>query len=57
MHKLYRFGFVDDHTDESWKWTIQESKVIQKKGLEYWLKQTDGPYGFQYWSDKNKTEK
>ena len=57
IHKLYRFGFVDDHTDESWKWTIQESKIIQKKGLEYWLKQTDGPYGFQYWVDKNKTEK
>jgi hypothetical protein len=47
MHKLYRYGYVDDHTDESWKWTLKESAIIQQKGLYYWLLNTDGPYGFR----------
>lgn len=57
MHKLYKYGFVDDHTEDSWKWTLQEAKVIQKTGLEFWLNHTEGPYGFQYWYNKNKNIK
>lgn len=53
MHKLYRNGFVDDHTEESWNWTKKEATVIQKTSLEYWLKNTEGPYGFEYWKNKN----
>ena len=52
LHKLYRYGFVDDHTDESWKWTLREASHIQKVGLEYWMENTEGPYEFQYWRDK-----
>ena len=52
LQKLYRYGFIDDHTTESWNWTLQEANIIQKKGLEYWLNKTGGPYGFQYWTDK-----
>ena len=51
--KLYRYGFIDDHTDESWEWTLKESDKIQKIGLEQWLKKTEGPYGFKYWLNKN----
>jgi len=53
LHKLYRYGFIDDHTDKSWNWTLNESDKIQKIGLENWFK-TEGPYGFQYWLNKNK---
>ena len=53
LYKLYRYGFIDDHTDESWKWTLKESDKIQKIGLEQWLKKTEGPYGFNYWLNKN----
>lgn len=52
LMELYRYGFIEDHTDESWKWTLRESDIISKKGFEYWLHQTEGPYGFQYWSQK-----
>ena len=58
MHKLYRYGFVDDHTEESWKWTLKQSSIIQKTSLEFWLHNTDGPYGFYYGrgvNDKNNT--
>jgi hypothetical protein len=48
------YGFVDDHTEESWKWTLKESEKIQKMGLDNWFKKTEGPYGFQYWHNKNK---
>lgn len=54
FHKLYMYGFVDDHTEESWKWTLKESEKIQKMGLDNWFKKTEGPYGFQYWHNKNK---
>jgi hypothetical protein len=47
LHKLYRYGVVDDHTDETWKWTLKEASNIQKHGLEHWLLHTDGPYGYQ----------
>jgi hypothetical protein len=54
LHKLYRYGFIDDHTKESWKWTLKQSDHIEQYSLEYWLKHTEGPYGFKYWVDKNK---
>jgi hypothetical protein len=56
MHKLYRYGFVDDHSNESWKWTLTQSRIIQQVGLQYWLCHTEGPYGFQHWQDKYKTK-
>ena len=49
MHKLYRYGFVDDHTDESWKWTIKESSNITRMGLDYWFMHMDGPLGFKHY--------
>jgi hypothetical protein len=52
LHKLYRYGFIDDHTDDSWKWTMNESTLIDKVGLEHWFKNTEGPYGFEYWRSK-----
>jgi len=52
LHKLYRYGFIDDHTNESWNWTLKQSSIIEKKGLKFWLIQTEGPYGFKYWCDK-----
>lgn len=58
MHQLYRYGFIDDHTEESWKWTLKEASIIQKKGLEYWINNTEGPLGFQYWlNTKTKMNK
>jgi hypothetical protein len=55
LHKLYRYGFVDDHTDETWEWTLAQSDIIYKKGFDYWLKKTEGPYGYEYWH-KNKDQ-
>lgn len=51
LHQFYRYGFIDDHSQESWKWTLTESDKIQKMGLEHWFKKTEGPYGFQYWQN------
>ena len=51
LHKLYRYGFVDDHTADTLKWTLNEAEKIEKIGFENWLK-TDGPNG--YWYGKNK---
>jgi hypothetical protein len=56
MHKLYRYGFVEDHSEESWEWTLREANKIGKNGLEYWLKETEGPYGFHYWCNKYKSK-
>jgi hypothetical protein len=55
LHKLYRYGFIDDHTTESWEWTLRESDNIRKMGLEHWFTKTDGPYGFHYWQNKHIT--
>jgi hypothetical protein len=54
--KLQIFGFVDDHTAESWKWTIVQSDIIQKHGILFWIKHTEGPYGFHYWNRKYNTK-
>lgn len=50
--ELYRYGFVEGHTDESWKWTLRESETIHRKGFEFWFYRTDGPYGFRYSNTK-----
>jgi hypothetical protein len=57
LHKLYRYGFIDDHTEESWKWTLKESDKIQKIGLQKWFATTDGPYGFQQLHNKKNKQK
>jgi hypothetical protein len=54
LHELYRNGVVYGHTEDSWKWTLAQSTLIQKVGLETWLNNTDGPYGFDYWVSRNK---
>ena len=54
MYEIYRNGFVYGHTEDSWKWTLAQSNLIQKVGLEIWLNNTDGPYGFDYWVSRNK---
>jgi hypothetical protein len=54
---MYRYGFIDDHTEESWKWTLKESDKIQKIGLEKWFTITEGPYGFQQLHNKKKKQK
>lgn len=51
MHKLYRYGFVDDHTPDTWKWTLSEAEKIENIGFENWLK-TDGPKGYLYGKNK-----
>ncbi len=48
---MYRYGFVDDHTPDTLKWTLSEAEKIEKIGFENWLK-TDGPKG--YWYGKHK---
>jgi hypothetical protein len=48
LHQLYKYGFVDDHTKDTWDWTLRESTVIDKYGLEHWLNNTKGPYGFWF---------
>lgn len=55
MHKLYRYGFVDDHTDASWKWTIKEAANVQRMGLDHWLMKMDGPRGFDHSQRKSTT--
>lgn len=52
LHKLYRYGMVDDHTEDSLKWTLNEAEKINRDGFENWLLNTDGPKG--YWYSKNK---
>ena len=32
LHKLYRYGFVDDHTPDTLKWTLSEAEKIEKIG-------------------------
>ena len=49
MRKMYRYGFVDNHTAESWKWTKKEARVIEKMGIDHWLLHMDGPLGFDYY--------
>jgi len=57
MRQLYRYGFVDDHTDASWKWTIKESANIKRMGLDHWLMHSDGPRGFDYNQRKSTNNK
>jgi len=54
MYEIYRNGFVYGHTEDSWKWTLTQANLIQEVGLEIWLNNTDGPYGFDYWLSRNK---
>lgn len=54
--KLQLYGFVDDHTAESWKWTIAQSNIIEKHGIIFWINNTEGPYGFHYWNRKYNTK-
>jgi hypothetical protein len=54
--KLQIYGFVDDHTVESWKWTIAQSNIIEKYGIIFWINNTEGPYGFYYWKRKYNTK-
>ena len=57
LFKLYRYGFIDDHNDMSWNWTLKQSDIITKNGFEYWLFKTEGPMGFDYYKNKNKYNK
>lgn len=54
LHKLYRYGFIDDHSKDTWEWTLKEASKIEKYGLEYWLTKTEGPYGFNWCKMKSK---
>ena len=57
LHQLYRYGFVKGHTEDTWKWTLQEAKNIEQYGFDYWLSNMDGARGYWYMRNKylNKT--
>lgn len=41
----------DRHTGSTLAWTRQQAEIIEKIGMEEWLK-TDGALGYGHWFDK-----
>lgn len=49
---IANFVLEEQHNLNSFNWTINQSNIIDKKGFDYWYNNTEGRYGYLYYSKK-----